>query len=80
MGYKKGKEPRKPLFLSRIKDLTTLVVGSEYHVRKVLSREGMTVKDDAHDIILKECKDGKLISNDDKEFLTSEYEVFIRKG
>lgn len=79
MAYKRTRESKKLIFLSRVKDLATLVVGSEYNIRKVLSRDGMTVKDEAHDIILKEYKDGKLISNDDKEFLASEYEVFIRK-
>jgi hypothetical protein len=79
MAYGKKHKDHVTTFLKRVKDMTTLVVGQEYHLRKQLSRDGNVIKDEVHDIILKEFKEENLISEDDAKFSSTEYEIFIRK-
>ena len=58
MAYGKKQKENKSFILNRIKDYTTLEVGKEYHLRKMLSRDGNVIKDEVHDVVLKEFKDG----------------------
>lgn len=77
MGYKSKNKTSQGSILSRVKDLTTLVVGNSYHLRKHLSQEGMVIKDEVHDIIFKELSGIDVIDSDGNKY--SGFEIFIRK-
>jgi len=79
MAYGKKQKENKSFILNRIKDYTTLEVGKEYHLRKMLSRDGNVIKDEVHDVVLKEFKDGNFISTDDASFMASDFRIYIRK-
>lgn len=79
MAYGKRHKEQVPTFLKKVKDMATLVPGQAYHLRKQLSRDGNTIKDEVHDIVLKEFKEDNLVSEDDTKFSSIEYEIFIRK-
>lgn len=82
MLYGKKKEESGLHLLRRVKDTSTLVPGNSYHIRKMISREGNTIKDEVYDIILKEFKDGVLIEQDtDNQYPVggNEFEIFVRE-
>lgn len=66
--------------LERVKDYSKLVPGNEYHLRKMISREGNSVLDETYDIVLKEFKEGFLIAQGvEYQYPVPEFEVFVRK-
>lgn len=78
--YWKKKDNNEMFILARVKDLSTLVPGNSYHLRKFIKQEGNIVTDEVHDIILKEVVDEFLVEQDtDTKFSSKEFEVFYRR-
>ena len=83
MGYFDKKNKSEPAYLYfRIKNLQDLVVGNEYHLRKMIRREGSTVFDEVEDIILKSVDGNFLVDETTEEkFEVGEnaFEIFEKK-
>lgn len=83
MGYFDKKNKSEPAYLyCRIKNLQDLVVGNEYHLRKMIRREGSTVFDEVEDIILKSVDGNFLVDETTEEkFEVGEnaFEIFEKK-
>jgi len=80
MSYRKRNKVETYPFLSRVKNVSDLIVGQKYHLRKLIKKEGSICIDEAHDLILKEEKEGYMFDQEtDSKFLFNEFEVFLRK-
>lgn len=79
MAYGKKESAPIKFILQRVKELSTLVPGNPYHLRKKISQVGNVITDEVHDIVLKEVKESNLISEDGSSFSSTEFEIFFRK-
>lgn len=80
MSYKRKNKAEIYPFLSRVKNIADLIIGQKYHLRKLLKKEGSIIVDEAHDLVLKEEKDGYMFDQDsESKFSFAEFEVFLRK-
>jgi hypothetical protein len=81
MAYGKRKSAVLFPFLSRVKNLTDLIIGEKYYLRKLIKKEDNKLIDESFDIVLKEEKEGIMYDqNSEIKLVFSEYEVFIRKS
>lgn len=81
MSYGKRHEDKESHIIERVKDLSTLVIGNKYHLRKFIRKEESTVFDDVYDIILKEVRESILVDESGEEFMTGagEFEIFQQR-
>lgn len=79
MSYHSKHTEKQSWLLERIKDYSKLVSGSNYHLRKMIEQKDNVINDEVHDIVLKEFKEGILITQENEEFAVSEFEIFFRK-
>jgi len=78
--FKKNNDKHTSFILVRIKEIDSLVVGEEYHLRKMIRIEGNTVFDEVHDIKIASTENGVIkdeYSGD--SFVFSDFEFFKRK-
>ena len=77
--HKKNSDDKQYL-LVRVRDLSHLVSGTIYHLRKPIKKEEKVWWDEVHDIVLGEVLEGSLIEKDtDFEFPSNEYDIFLKK-
>jgi hypothetical protein len=79
MAYGKKESEHTKFILERAKDLSALVPGNPYHLRKKINQVGNVITDEVHDIVLKEVVENNLISEDGSSFLFTEFEIFFRR-
>ena len=61
MAYGKKESVHTKFILERVRDLSTLIPGNPYHLRKKISQVGNVITDEVHDIVLKEVVESNLI-------------------
>jgi len=79
MAYGKKESEHTKFILERVKDLSTLVSGNPYHLRKKISQVGNVITDEVYDIVLKEVNETNLISQEGSSFSSNEFEIFFRR-
>jgi hypothetical protein len=79
MGYgKKYSNEDEGFILERVKDLSKLVIGTKYHLRKIIRQEGNVIFDEVHDIVLDKIENEFLFDKDTGEKYSG-FEIFIRR-
>ena len=78
--FKKNNDKHTSYILERIKEVDKLIVGQEYHLRKMIRIEGNTVFDEVHDIKVAQIENGIIKDETTGEsFVFSDFEFFKRK-
>ena len=66
--------------LQRIRDLSKLVPGTTYHLRKPIEKFEKVWNDEVHDIVFAELEGTSLVEKDtDFLFPSEEYDIFLAK-
>ncbi len=79
MAYRNKDKTSKSSILSQVKDLSKLVIGDSYHLRKKLSQDGNVIKDEVHDVVFKELLDSDFVDESGNKYSTTEFRIYIRK-
>lgn len=78
--FRKNNDNRTSFILVRVKEIDSVVVGEEYHLRKMIRIEGNTVFDEVHDIKVASIDNGVIKDeNSGDSFVFSDFEFFKRK-